>query len=353
MRGKLTWAVLAIVVGIVCVSGGSVAVADNPEGFWLLTSWEADFPVQRFDLNGAYSGEHIQTDAMGLGVSRAACLGPDDVFYLIQAPAGSSDATIQAYDAWTGQWIRQLSGPGSGGYSYPNFFTAAPYPCHGMKAGPAGDALYLVHSGRIHKYDLQTGKYTPWDENIFYYSAPAWYDPTGVYSGWPSNTAWDLVFPSKDEMLVLLRKNSSVLHYALPDPFATKELVTSGSGGLDTPRGLAIGPDGNLYISSLNTDSVLRFDLQTGAFIDVFVPTGAGGLDDPGRVVFGPDGNLYVVSQATGSVLRYDGSSGDFLDVFISGPMVSAPYELVYVPEPATLGLLAIAALTLRRRRRG
>jgi outer membrane protein assembly factor BamB len=342
---------------LVCAVLTSVAAADEvdsgDEGFWLLTSWETDYPVQRFGVDGSYQSEHIATDAMGLGTARAACLGPGDVFYLIQTePGNSKNTTIQAYGAWTGNWKYQLSGPGSGGYSWPYFDEAAPHPCHGMKPGPHGDVLYLTHAGRVHMYSLETGDYVHWSENIFLYSAPAWYDPDGDYGGWPSYMAWDLVFPSDDEMLVALRKSSEVIHYALPNPLPTKELISDGAGGLDRPKGMTIGPDGNLYLSSSNTDSVLRYDIETGAFIDTFVAAGSGGLDEPARVVFGPDGNLYVVSNGTESVLRYDGATGEFIDVFLSGPAVSAPYELVYVPEPMTVGLLALGGLAALRRRR-
>ena len=64
------------------------------------------------------------------------------------------------------------------------------------------------------------------------------------------------------------------LSYAIPSAFAVAgdfiDVFASGSG-LDAPNGLVFGPDGNLYVSSANTDQVLRYNGNTGAFIDVFV----------------------------------------------------------------------------------
>jgi DNA-binding beta-propeller fold protein YncE len=68
---------------------------------------------------------------------------------------------------------------------------------------------------------------------------------------------------------------------------------------------MVFGPDGHhLYVSSYETDEVLRYD-TTGAFIDAFVSSGSGGLDNPEGLIFGPDGNLYVSSGGTDEVLRY------------------------------------------------
>ncbi len=60
---------------------------------------------------------------------------------------------------------------------------------------------------------------------------------------------------------------------------------------MDDPAGLTFGPDGHLYVSSYETDSVLRYNGTTGAFIDEFVAAGSGGLKSPTGLTFGPLGN--------------------------------------------------------------
>ncbi len=71
---------------------------------------------------------------------------------------------------------------------------------------------------------------------------------------------------------------------------------------------MLFGPDGNLYVVSDRSKSVLRYD-ASGNFIDDFAVS-AGELDQPRCIIFGPDRNLYVSSKRTHSVERYDGMSG-------------------------------------------
>ncbi|MEO8083278.1 MAG: beta-propeller fold lactonase family protein, partial [Ardenticatenales bacterium] len=104
----------------------------------------------------------------------------------------------------------------------------------------------------------------------------------------------------------------------LNDGYFLTPFVAAGSGGLDGPRGVRFGPDGNLYVSSFNNDRVLKYNGTTGASISTFVAAGAGGLDGPDDLVFGPDGNLYVSSYNNDRVIKYDGTTGAVIGTFVA-----------------------------------
>lgn len=110
--------------------------------------------------------------------------------------------------------------------------------------------------------------------------------------------------------------------------------VELGSGGLANPQDFVFGPDGNLYVVDQATDQVFRYDGVTGEFIDIFVTAVGGGLNNPNVLRFGPDGNLYVGSQLPGQVRRYDGATGAFIDVFASGSGLGGfPSGLIFGPD--------------------
>ena len=83
-----------------------------------------------------------------------------------------------------------------------------------------------------------------------------------------------------------------------------------------------------LFIADRNLDAVLRFDGQTGAFIDVFADASA--LDDPVNVEFGPDGNLYVANFGDGDVLRFNGQTGAYMGVFASYGWLEETVEILF-----------------------
>src|SRR5688572_14176636 len=60
-----------------------------------------------------------------------------------------------------------------------------------------------------------------------------------------------------------------------------------------------------VLVTGFESDNVLRYS-DSGAFIDALAPAGSGGLNGPRGIAVGPDGNTYVASSLTNDVLRYD-----------------------------------------------
>jgi sugar lactone lactonase YvrE len=112
---------------------------------------------------------------------------------------------------------------------------------------------------------------------------------------------------------------------------ALSPLVTRGSGGLNQPKELVVGPDGNVYVASAGTNSVIRYT-STGQLLGNFVTAGSGGLSSPQVVAFGPDGNLYVSSVSDNNILEYNGSNGTFLRTFVAAGSggLYRPYGMVF-----------------------
>ncbi len=102
------------------------------------------------------------------------------------------------------------------------------------------------------------------------------------------------------------------------------------AGGLDGPGAVLFGRDGSLYVSSFDSDAVLRFD-GSGTFSDVFVAPGAGGLNGPDAgMVFGPGGDLFVPGYYSNTVARFDGRTGAHVEDFTPSDMLDAPRTLVF-----------------------
>jgi hypothetical protein len=307
---------------------------DCPSGGYLLVPDLDRHNVLRFDATtGAFIDEFVSRKSGGLNQPFIALYGPhDDNLYVstghLHGP-GQSKAVLR-YDGATGAFLDEFVHDGQ--MDMP----------HAIIFGPDGNIYWgdrvdgnIGHpqGGMILRFDGQTGAFM--DEFVPRLSGGLLH-PLALIFGPDSNGDGNLDLYVADE------GPSRILHYDGTTGAFLGEFVTRGSGGLTFPQQLSFGPDGNLYVGSFGTGSVMRFQgpsgdnpgapmPSTGNSGADFVPAGSGGLLGPGGVIFGPDANgdghqdIYVANFTSngvahgkeGNVKRYDGITGAFIDTFV------------------------------------
>ena len=71
---------------------------------------------------------------------------------------------------------------------------------------------------------------------------------------------------------------------------------------LNMANGIDIGPDGNLYVASVNSQAIIVMDKNNGKILDRITEK----VQGPDDLVFGPDGSVYWTDIITGEVGRRD-----------------------------------------------
>ena len=127
-------------------------------------------------------------------------------------------------------------------------------------------------------------------------------------------SAHDLIVVG-DRYLVTSHTDDRIVAFAL-DGTSLGDFVPAGTSPLDGPNMMAIHPSGDLLVTSGETGAVLRYDIESGAYLGEFVAPGM--LDAPYGLAFGPNGNLFVAGgAASGVVMEFDGTGGSFVRTFV------------------------------------
>jgi sugar lactone lactonase YvrE len=244
----------------------------------------------------------------GLMTPRGSVFGPDgngDAAQDLYVASGNSDEVLR-YDGVTGAFIDAFVPAGSGGLDGPV----------DLAFGPDGN-LYVssLGNGQVLKYD-SSGAFI--EVAVSGLSVPL-----------------GLTFDGDGQLYIANQNTNEVLRF---DGANVSVFVSAGSGGLARPRQGVFGPDGNFYVASADTNQVLRYNGLTGAFVDVFAATTLGGTG-PSWVEFSLDGYLYASARtfATGletSIVRFDANTGAFVDRFDLGrdgwSFIIGPDNVVY-----------------------
>ena len=156
---------------------------------------------------------------------------------------------------------------------------------------------------------------SPGSNAILYYDAAG--APTGVTArGISAPTDAGMVVAPLGEVFAASQTDNDVAEYAASGA-ALRTYFDACPTALAAPFDVAVGPDGDLYVSCEGSDAIHRFETATGTSLGFFVSGGCGGLALPRGLVFAPNGDLLVASGLTGEILAYDGAGCEFAGVFV------------------------------------
>jgi len=136
---------------------------------------------------------------------------------------------------------------------------------------------------------------------------------------------------------------------------------TGATARFNSPRGMAIGPDGDLFIGDPVSAAVRRLDgaINVSTFAGVLGQAGVGDgpvaaarFASPGRMAFAPDATLYVVqapSLAGGGTVRKISADGTTVSTVTAagpfvGPLTVDAAGTLYYAEYNTGGLYVLPA---------
>src|SRR5262249_23601187 len=131
--------------------------------------------------------------------------------------------------------------------------------------------------------------------------------------------------PALADVMVSSRLGNHVLHYTDAGSFVN-QFDPPGSGLL-TPNGIALGPDGFVYVASRDGNQILRFTTD-GAFDRVFAQGPE--MIGPSGIAFCPNGDLFVANSLADNVARYHAGNGLLVGTFGTGGVLHAPVGIAF-----------------------
>ena len=233
-----------------------------------------------------YSGVPMASSPSGsLSSSSDLVISPDG---RIMVGDGEADRIIEV-DPVTGADLGPFVAAGAGGLSSPQ----------GMAFGPDG-RLFIASGDSVLAFDGQDGSF----DGFFVTSG----------SGGLSQ-ATGLLFIAEGNLLVGTQ-DGRILEFDGTDGTPVRTVVDDPAR-LGGTHGLLIRPGGTLLVSSMATDSIEEYDPVSGAHLGQWdrggLLSGYWGLQSPRTLRLGPDGNVYVATAGGNtSVQLYEESTGLF-----------------------------------------
>jgi len=242
-------------------SAGDIYVAD----------WAGDKIVQIDSATGLVVGNFATKRLSG---PEELCFGPNGNLFVVN----EFPSNVTEYDGTTGKFIRVFA---SEGMLVPISLSFAP------------DGHLLVYNqffDNITEYD-STGTFLGiFAENLHGELAPLDFGPDGFLyiTDWSPPFSINRIAPDGTDMGVFATSNS-----------------------LDGPASHTFGGvNGNLFVSSYHTDSVIEYDGRSGVLIRTVIDTN---LNAPMGIAIGPDNNIWVSNSNGTDVNEFDSATGAWI----------------------------------------
>lgn len=140
----------------------------------------------------------------------------------------------------------------------------------------------------------------------------------------------DIETLSSSELLVASRSANQLLRVADNAGEATGNLFSSN--GLDKPEHIAIGQNGQVYVTNAGSQSISSYNAN-GGYLGQFIPAGTGGMGMPACIAIGPEGDIYVCSTDTDQILKFNGQTGTFDSIVVDAGVagLDKPVSIAFV----------------------
>lgn len=130
-----------------------------------------------------------------------------------------------------------------------------------------------------------------------------------------SNDVYRDITPFADNNAYVASRSTNLILTLNPN-VSNAPIEVFASNGLNRPEHIVVNARGELLVTNAQGRDVSRYDAQ-GNFLGTFITGGLGGLGIPSCITIGPEGDIYICSSDTNQVLKYDGETGAFDSIFI------------------------------------
>ncbi len=301
---------------LVAVAGGLCMMAAAHAAEMLVCGFGSN-KVYRYNMSGSLIGT---LDVAGnLSGPLCARMGPDGKIYVVS----EGNNRIVRFSASTGAYIDDFIS--DAGMNAPT----------GITWDKAGNAYVASFNGnKVRKYNTSGGFVS---------------DFVTAGSGTLSGADNGISFGPDGHLYVPSYNNNRVLKYN----GVTGAFISSFIPSIGRPRTFEWF-NGSLYITTETGNAVQKRNATNGVNQGNLVAAGSGGLQTPIGMAFGGDGFLYVTS-ANNKILKYNATTGAFVGVFADATTsdLNLPAFITIIPTPSSAVVLLASSLAIARRRRG